>query len=84
MSILIPASNKSKIIALLRELSREVIYPHLSREQQELVEEQHNWMHGAESGPVTIRAKLDSNPLAQSVKFDFELIFTPAPVGKGQ
>lgn len=83
MSILIPTSNKPKIIALLRELSREVIYQHLSKEDQQQVEAQCNWMQSPEAGDVTIRAMLTSEPMLSQVTFKFDLIFTPAPIGKG-
>lgn len=84
MSLLIPRQNKPKIIALLRELSREVIYPHLPRDQQELVEQYCAWAQSENSGAVTIKAGLATEPTTASAEFKFELIFTPAPIGPGK
>lgn len=84
MTILIPTSNKPKIIALLRELCRETMYPHLSPGDQQVVEGQCAWMASSDSGPVTLRAEMGSEPMSSTVSFKFDLIFTPAPLGKGQ
>lgn len=84
MSILIPTSNKPKIIALLRELSREVIYQHLKPADCQAVEQQFSWMADKASGGVTIRAALSSEPSKATVSFKFDLIFTPTPIGPGQ
>lgn len=84
MSILIPKANKQKIVALLRELSREVIYQHLLPEQVQAVEGQCAWMADNKSGDMTIKAMVGSDPLTHTVSFQFDLIFTPAPIGPGQ
>lgn len=74
MAILLTHANKPEVLSLLRQLCKETMYKHLSREQIEGLEQNFGWMRGL-PGDFTLRTKVQSEPLTSTMEFSFKFQF---------